>query len=202
MSLPIPETAAEALLMRMKQWGVDSIFANGGTDFAPLIEALARGSRAGIPMPEPVIVTHETAAVAMAHGYYLVTGKPQAVMVHVNVGLANTVMGLINAASENIPLFMLAGRTPLTEFDRTGARMTPIQYGQEMRDQSALVRESVKWDYELRYPEQAGLLVDRAMSIAMSRAPRSRLPGLATRAAGGGLAGNAVAGHPTPGALR
>ncbi len=168
MSLPIPETAAEALLMRMKQWGVDYIFANGGTDFAPLIEALARGSRAGIPMPEPVIVTHETAAVAMAHGYYLVTGKPQAVMVHVNVGLANTVMGLINAASENIPLFMLAGRTPLTEFDRTGARMTPIQYGQEMRDQSALVRESVKWDYELRYPEQAGLLVDRAMSITMS----------------------------------
>ena len=168
MSLPIPETAAEALLMRMKQWGVDYIFANGGTDFAPLIEALARGSRAGIPMPEPVIVTHETAAVAMAHGYYLVTGKPQAVMVHVNVGLANTVMGLINAASENIPLFMLAGRTPLTEFERTGARMTPIQYGQEMRDQSALVRESVKWDYELRYPEQAGLLVDRAMSIAMS----------------------------------
>lgn len=168
MSQRIPETAAEALLMRMKQWGVDYIFANGGTDFAPLIEALARGSQAGIPMPEPVIVTHETAAVAMAHGYYLVTGKPQAVMVHVNVGLANTVMGLINAASENIPLFMLAGRTPLTEFDRTGARMTPIQYGQEMRDQSALVRESVKWDYELRYPEQAGLLVDRAMSIAMS----------------------------------
>ena len=83
-------------------------------------------------------------------------------------GLANCVMGLINAASENIPLFMLAGRTPITEFDRTGARMTPIQYGQEMRDQAALVRESVKWDYELRYPEQAALLVDRALSIAMS----------------------------------
>lgn len=168
MSLPVPQTAAEALLMRMKRVGIDYLFANGGTDFAPIIEAYARGATAGLPMPEPVVVTHETAAVAMAHGYYLATGKPQAVMVHVNVGLANCVMGLINAASENIPLFMLAGRTPITEFDRTGARMTPIQYGQEMRDQSALVRESVKWDYELRYPEQATLLVDRAMSIAMS----------------------------------
>ncbi len=168
MSLPVPETAAEALLMRMKACGIDYLFANGGTDFAPIIEAFARGSNSGLAMPEPVVVTHETAAVAMAHGYYLATGRPQAVMVHVNVGLANSVMGLINAASENIPLFMLAGRTPVTEFDRTGARMTPIQYGQEMRDQGALVRESVKWDYELRYPEQAALLVDRALSIAMS----------------------------------
>ena len=168
MTSPVPKTAAEALLMRMKHCGIDYIFANGGTDFAPIIEAFARGTTAGLPMPEPVVVTHETAAVAMAHGYYLVTGRPQAVMVHVNVGLANSVMGLINAASENIPLFMLAGRTPITEFERTGARMTPIQYGQEMRDQTGLVRESVKWDYELRYPEQAALLVDRALSIAMS----------------------------------
>ena len=167
-SPPIPGTAAEALLMRMKACGIEYLFANGGTDFAPIIEAFARGSTSGLDMPEPVVVTHETAAVAMAHGYYLATGRPQAVMVHVNVGLANSAMGLINAASENIPLFMLAGRTPITEFDRTGARMTPIQYGQEMRDQGALVRESVKWDYELRYPEQAALLVDRALSIAMS----------------------------------
>ena len=167
-SPPIPGTAAEALLMRMKACGIEYLFANGGTDFAPIIEAFARGSTSGLDMPEPVVVTHETAAVAMAHGYYLATGRPQAVMVHVNVGLANSAMGLINAASENIPLFMLAGRTPITEFDRTGARMTPIQYGQEMRDQGALVRESVKWDYELRYPEQAALLVERALSIAMS----------------------------------
>ena len=168
MTSPMPKTAAEALLMRMKHCGIDYIFANAGTDFAPIIEAYASGATSGLTMPEPVVVTHETAAVAMAHGYYLVTGRPQAVMVHVNVGLANSVMGLINAASENIPLFMLAGRTPITEFERTGARMTPIQYGQEMRDQAGLVRESVKWDYELRYPEQAALLVDRALSIAMS----------------------------------
>lgn len=168
MTTPQPTTAAEALLTRMKAHGIDYLFANGGTDFAPVIEAYARGARAGLAMPVPLVVPHETAAVAMAHGYYLATGRPQAVMVHVNVGLANSVMGLINAASENIPIFMLAGRTPITEFDRPGARMTPIQYGQEMRDQSAMIREVVKWDYELRYPEQAARLVDRAMAIAMS----------------------------------
>ena len=45
----------------------------------------------------------------MAHGYYLVSGKPQSVMFHVNVGLANALMGIINAASDQVPLFMMAG---------------------------------------------------------------------------------------------
>ena len=59
-------------------------------------------------------------------------------------------MGMINAASDNIPMLVMAGRTPITEHERFGARMTPIQYGQEMRDQTAMVRELAKWDYEMR----------------------------------------------------
>ena len=46
--------------------------------------------------------------------------------------------------------------------------MTPIQYGQEMRDQAAMLRESTKWDYELRYGDQVANLVDRGMAIAQS----------------------------------
>ncbi len=41
----------------------------------------------------------------MAHSYYLVSGRPQAVMFHVNVGTANALMGLINAARDNVPIF-------------------------------------------------------------------------------------------------
>ncbi len=161
-----PINAAEALLIRLKANGVDYLFANGGTDFAPVIEGLAHGLARDAEMPEVLVTPHETAAVAMAHGHYLMTGKAQAVMVHVNVGLANCVMGMINAASDNIPMLVMAGRTPITEHDRFGARMTPIQYGQEMRDQTAMVRELAKWDYEMRYGEQADLLVDRALAIA------------------------------------
>ena len=104
----------------------------------------------------------------MAHGYFLATGRPQAVMVHVNVGLANTVMGVINAARDNVPLLLLSGRTPAGEGGRTGSRDLPIHWGQEMRDQGAMVREVVKWDYELRLPEQVPELIDRALAIAMS----------------------------------
>jgi acetolactate synthase-1/2/3 large subunit len=167
-SLTTPTFAAEGLLSRIKANGIDYIFANAGTDFAPIIEGFANGMAKETPLPEAVIVPHETAAMGMAHGYYLVTGKPQSVMVHVNVGLGNCVMGLINAAQENIPMLVMSGRTPLTEFSRDGSRMSPVQYAQEMRDQGAMVREMVKWDYELRYGDQVDVLVDRAATIAMS----------------------------------
>ena len=162
-----PRTGAEAILISLKNNGIDWLFANAGTDFPPVIEALA--GAAPNTMPTPVTVPHETAAVAMAHGHYLVSGQTQAVMVHVNVGLANAVMGVINAASDNIPMVVMSGRTPLTETGRAGRRMTPIQYGQEMFDQAAMVREPVKFEYEMRYPEQGGVMVSRAVSAATTQ---------------------------------
>ena len=125
---------------------------------------------------------HENVAVGMAHGYYLVTGRPQAVMVHVNVGTANALMGLLNAARDNVPIFFTSGRTPLTESGRVGSRDLPIHWGQEMCDQAGMLREYVKWDYELRYGEQVAAIVDRALAIAMA-APRG--PGLPQPAARG-----------------
>lgn len=165
---PSGNFAAETILGHMKAAGIDVLFANGGTDFPSIIEAFARSAETGIAMPEPLIIPHEGVAVGMAHGYYLIADKPAGVIVHVNVGLANSVMGLINAASENIPILMCSGRTPITETGRFGSRSAPIHWGQEMRDQGGMVREIVKWDYELRYPEQAGAVIDRAMSIALS----------------------------------
>ena len=82
-----PVNAAEALLLRLKANGVRYVFANGGTDFPPIIEGIAHGMARGADLPEIVIAPHETAAVGMAHGYYLMTGDAQALMVHVNVGL-------------------------------------------------------------------------------------------------------------------
>jgi acetolactate synthase-1/2/3 large subunit len=162
-------TVAEALLRRLKAVGIDHLFANGGTDFAPIIEAVARnGAMAGDVLPRPLVIPHETAALAMAHGAYLASGRPQAVMVHTNVGLANAVMGAINAAVENIPILLFSGRTPITETGRPGSRTAPINWGQEMRDQGALVRECVKWEFELRYGDQVADLIDRALAVATS----------------------------------
>lgn len=161
-------TAGGAILARLKAVGVDYIFANSGTDFPPIIEGLAEAAAHDIPLPQSLVMPHEGAAMGMAHGYYLATGRPQAVMAHTNVGLANCAIGAINAATEHVPMLLFSGRTPVTEKDRFGARTVPIGWGQEMRDQAALVREAAKWDYELRFPEQALEVIDRAYAIASS----------------------------------
>lgn len=163
-----PETTAEALLARLALHGIDTLFANGGTDFASIIEAYARGAGAGATFPDPLVMPHETAAVAMAHGRYLATGKPQAVMAHVTVGLANCLMGIVNAASDNIPLIVMSGRTPISEGQRLGARDVPIHWGQDVRDLGGMVRNAVKWEYELRYGDEVEAVIDRAVAIAMT----------------------------------
>ena len=84
-----------------------------------MVEAYAKGQKLGWRLPKIVVVPHENMGVAMAHGYAMVTGKPQAMMVHVGVGTANSLNGLINASRQNVPILFTAGRTPITE---SGAR--------------------------------------------------------------------------------
>ncbi|MEM7378486.1 MAG: thiamine pyrophosphate-requiring protein [Pseudomonadota bacterium] len=161
-------TAGGALFGKLKALGVDYVFANSGTDFPPIIEGLIEARDQGIPLPEALVVPHEHVAMGMAHGYTLLTGRAQAVMLHTNVGLANGSIGAINAACDQVPVFMMSGRTPVAEGGRFGARTVPIGWGQEMFDQTALVREACKWDYELKFPDQVSPVLDRGWSIANS----------------------------------
>ncbi|MEM6636548.1 MAG: thiamine pyrophosphate-requiring protein [Pseudomonadota bacterium] len=161
-------SAGGALFGKLKALGIDYVFANSGTDFPPIIEGLIEARDKGVDLPTAVTVPHEHVAVGMAHGYYQITGKAQSVMLHTNVGLSNGATGAINAACDQIPMLLMSGRTPVTEGARFGARTVPIGWGQEMRDQTALVREACKWDYELRFPEQLPEMFDRGWAIANS----------------------------------
>lgn len=165
---PNQATAADALLSGLKAHGVDYFFANPGTDFPSIIEGFARAAESGAAVPRPLLVPHETAAVAMAHGVYMVSGRPQAVMVHTNVGTGNAINPLINAARDNVPMVLMAGRSPLSETGHLGARTRYIQWAQEMFDQAGMVREIVKWDYELKLPDQVDAVLARAFEVAMS----------------------------------
>src|SRR5262245_25166544 len=137
--------AAQAYIARLGERGIDYVFANAGTDFAPIVEALAHASAA--KAPHFITVPHENVAMAMAHGYYRITGRPAAVMVHVTVGTANAINGIINAARDNVPVLLAAGRTPLTETGSIASRNRPIHWGQEAFHQGGMLREYVKWDY-------------------------------------------------------
>lgn len=161
------DTVASRYLELLAARGIDTLYVNAGTDFAPLVEAYATNrAEGGPPLPAPVVCTHENLAVGMAHGAYLVSGRPQAVMFHVSVGTANAICAVTNAARDNVPMLVSAGRTPILEQGAVGARDTIIHWAQEMFDQAGMLRELVKWDYELRDPRQVDQVVDRAMNLA------------------------------------
>jgi acetolactate synthase-1/2/3 large subunit len=162
------EMVAEAYLSRLGERGIEYVFANAGTDFAPIVESLSRNAGNQTRFPKFITVPHENVAMAMAHGYYRTSGKLAAVMVHVTVGTANAVCGLMNAARDGVPVLLAAGRTPLTESGHVGSRNRSIHWGQEAFDQGGMVREFVKWDYELRTGQPVEAVVDRAIDIAMS----------------------------------
>ena len=162
------DSAAEAYLTVLKDREIDYLLGNAGTDFPSIIEGLSKSLVGEGDAPTPITVPHENLGVAMAHGYYVATGRLAAVMVHVNVGTANAICGVMNAARENVPILMTSGRTPLTEDGLDGSRSLYIHWGQEMFDQAATLREMVKWDYELRNSKQIETIVDRAITVAMS----------------------------------
>jgi acetolactate synthase-1/2/3 large subunit len=165
------ESTGDAYLELLARRGIKYFFANAGTDFAPLLEGFTKRTAEGKEWPKPILCPHEATAVSMAHGYYMVTGEPQAAMVHVTVGTANAAAQIMNASRGRIPILFSAGRTPVTEEGLRGGRNVYIHWAQESRDQAAMIREYVKWDYELRNYMQLETVVDRALTLAMADPP-------------------------------
>jgi acetolactate synthase-1/2/3 large subunit len=159
------ESTAEYYLELLAARGIRYFFGNGGTDFGPIVDAYAKRLSTEAPVPTPVTVPHEITAMAMAHGFTMVTGEPQVVMVHTIAGTANATGGLINAVRAGVPMLFSAGRTPLTEGSAKGSRDGGIHWAQESFDQGSMVREWVKWDYELRHGADLEGVVDRALAI-------------------------------------
>lgn len=159
-------TVAEAYLAHLAERGIERLFVNAGTDFAPIVEAYSRVPDSQLRFPDVVVCGHENLAVSMAHGAYLGSGRPQAVMLHTSVGTANAVCPAVNAARDRIPILLTAGRTPLFEDSALGARNAYIHWAQEMFDQAGMLRELVKWDYELRDGWHVEQVIDRALDVA------------------------------------
>jgi acetolactate synthase-1/2/3 large subunit len=161
-------TVAEAYLELLALRGIEYFFGNAGTDFASIIDAFASREEQGKSFPRPLSIPHEIPLVSMAHGYYLATGRPQVAMVHVGVGTANGLGAIMGAFRGRVPILFSAGLTPFTEEGSPASRSRPIHWAQDAFDQAGMLREYVKWDYELRTPSQLESVVDRALTLAMS----------------------------------
>jgi acetolactate synthase-1/2/3 large subunit len=101
----------EAILAAFRRLGTDYILSSPGSEWGPVWEALARQKLNHTPGPRFIETWHENLAVNMATGYTLMTGKPQAVMLHAGVGLLHGAMGILSALQADVPMLVMSGES-------------------------------------------------------------------------------------------
>jgi benzoylformate decarboxylase len=144
---------ALAFLDILRGEGVDRIFGNPGTTELPFLAALSATEDA----PEYVLGVHEGAVVSMADGYARGTGRPAFVSLHIAAGLANGLIGLLNARRSRTPLVVTAGQQ-----DRRHLQQDPMLSG----DLLGLATPAVKATYDIQHARDLPLALRRAFALS------------------------------------
>jgi len=147
-------TPIAALLDILRTEGVEMIFGNPGTTELPLIAALADA-----PDLQYVLATQELSAVAMADGYARATGRVGFVSLHVAAGVANGLIGMLNARRSRTPLVVVAGQQ-----DRRHLIHDPMLSG----DLVALATPATKHAVEVTRATDLPLVLRRAFRLAVT----------------------------------
>src|SRR5436309_9920003 len=134
---------------------------NPASSFRGIHESLI--NYGGNKMPEFLTCMHEESAVAMAHGYFKVAGKPLMTLCHGTVGMQHAAMAVYNAWCDRVPVIIVGGN------DLDAAHRPPgVPTFHSAQDINALVRDFTKWDdTPVSLPHFAQSFV-RAYKIAMT----------------------------------
>jgi acetolactate synthase-1/2/3 large subunit len=152
---------ADFMVDVIKSLGIEYIAANPGSTFRGLHESVI--NYGGNKQPELITCCHEESAVAMAHGYSKIEGKPMGVFLHGAVGLQHATMAIYNAYCDHVPVYLVLGNM----MDATKRRPGP-EWDHSVQDAASLVRDFVKWDdLPISLPHFAESAV-RAYKIAMT----------------------------------
>ncbi len=112
--------------------------------------------------PRMLVCLHEENAVALAHGWAKVTGRPMAAAVHSNVGLFHATMAIFNAWCDRVPVLVIGATGPVD----AAQRRPWIDWIHTAQDQGAIVRPYVKWDAQPASPAAAREALLRANWLA------------------------------------
>ncbi|CAL5868136.1 uncharacterized protein PFLUO_LOCUS2360 [Penicillium psychrofluorescens] len=105
----------------------------------------------------------------MADGYARLTGKPQAVIVHVDVGTQGLGAAVHNASCGRAPVLIFAGLSPYTiEGESRGSRTEYIHWIQDVPDQKQIVSQYCRYSGEIKTGKNVKQIVNRALKFATS----------------------------------
>jgi thiamine pyrophosphate-dependent acetolactate synthase large subunit-like protein len=108
-------------------------------------------------------------AMSMADGFARVTGKPQCVIVHVDVGTQALGCAVHNASVGRSPVLIFAGVSPITlEGEMRGSRTEFIHWLQDVPDQKQIVAQYCRYTAEIKTGKNIKQVVNRALQFARS----------------------------------
>jgi len=162
-------TASTAFLDALRDAGVDYIFANFGSDHPGFVEAIAEARAQGRKVPKIITCPNEMVALTAAQGHAQVSGRAQAVVVHVECGTQSLAGAVHNVDKSRVPVLIFAGASPYTQQgELKGSRNEFIQWIQDVHDQRGIVRGYMRYDAEIRTGRNMRQMVFRAMQFAHS----------------------------------
>ncbi len=145
----------------LHSYGVEYAALNPGSTFRGLHDSIVNygGNR-----PEIITCPHEELAVAVAHGYAKVTGRPMAAIVHDVVGLLHAAMAVYYAYLDRVPVLVLGATGPMDP----SRRRPHIDWIHTAVPQGGAVREFTKWDYQPCGAEDVVDSFARAYRVALT----------------------------------
>ena len=150
------DVAAETL----RALDIPFVSLNPGSSYRGLHDSIV--NHLGNERPQMLVCLHEESAVALAHGWAKVTGRPMAAAVHSNVGLLHATMAVFNAWCDRVPLLLLGATGPVD----APKRRPWIDWIHTAQDQGALLRNYIKWDAQPASPAAAQEALARAAWLA------------------------------------
>ena len=138
----------------LKPLGFEYITINPHSDSGGLQESIINYT--GNHNPELITCLHEEAAVAIAHGYFKIEGKPLAALIYSSVGLQHASMAVYSAFCDRVPVYLLLGNSVWDPDSRSA------------QDPVGLARDFTKWDDQPVSLEQFAASAMRAYSVAMT----------------------------------
>ena len=138
----------------LKPLGFDYVAINPHSDSGGLQESIINYT--GNRSPELITCLHEETAVAIAHGFFKIEGKPLAALIYSSVGLQHAAMAVYSAFCDRVPVYLILGNRISNPNSRSA------------QDPVAMARDFIKWDDSPVSLEQFAASALRAYAVAMT----------------------------------
>lgn len=155
-------TGAEALMLALRNEGVNTIFGYPGGSIMPVFDALYDYTRGDKKTFDHILMRHEQAATHAAEGYARVSGEVGVCIVTSGPGATNTLTGVADAMLDSTPIVVIAGQV--------GTAALGTDAVQEV-DLVGVAQPISKWSYQIRRAEDIAWAVSKAFYIARTGRP-------------------------------